>query len=96
MTEEKASTTLPGKVERLIKPLVPGECEKAEISVEGADDLYGEIRIDNIMINAEGETVSLKPGAEVAVTIEADPEDTTLKKVAESMSSPKMGHPPAR
>lgn len=96
MTEEKASTTLPGKVERLIKPLVPGECGKAEISVDGADPLYGEIRIENIMINAQGETISLRPGAEVVVTIEADPEDTTVKKLAESTSSQKMGHVPAR
>ena len=32
--------------------------------------------IENTMVNAEGETVSLKPGAEVDVVIEAAVEDT--------------------
>jgi hypothetical protein len=74
--DEKPSTTLPGTVEKIIKPWVSGEPEKAQISVEGADHLYREIRIENNLTNAEGETVSLKPGAEVGVTIEADSKDT--------------------
>lgn len=76
---EKPSTTLPGTVEKIIKPLIPGEPEKAQISVEGADHLYREIRIENTMTDANGESVSLKPGAEVDVTIEAAPEDTAKK-----------------
>jgi hypothetical protein len=35
--------------------------------------------IENTMVNAEGETVSLKPGAEVDVVIEAAVEDTIKK-----------------
>jgi hypothetical protein len=35
--------------------------------------------IENTMVNAEGETVSLKPGAEVDVVIEAAVEDTIEK-----------------
>ncbi len=81
---ERPSTTLSGKVERIIPPLGSREPEKAEISVEGADDLYGEIRIENTMTNAEGEVVTLKPGAQVNVTIEANAEDTTIKKIHES------------
>jgi len=77
--DEKPSTTLPGTVERIIKPWLPGDPEKAEISVQGADDLYREIRIENTITTAEGEAVSLKPGAEVSVTIEASPEDTVPK-----------------
>ena len=50
--------------------------EKAEISVEGADELYREIRVDNEMLDASGKPVSLKPGAHVDVTIEAEPEST--------------------
>jgi hypothetical protein len=50
--------------------------------------LYREIRIENNFVNADGETVSLKPGAEVGVTIEADPEDT-IKKSDESPSAKK-------
>jgi hypothetical protein len=37
------------------------------------------IRIENKLKNADGETVGLKPGAQVEVTIEAEPEDTVKK-----------------
>ncbi len=79
MPDEKPSTTLPGTVEKIIAPWVPGQPEKAQISLQDADHLYREIRIDNNLTNAEGETVSLKPGAEVDVTIQADPKDTVKK-----------------
>jgi hypothetical protein len=85
---EKPSTTLPGTVEKIIKPYIPGEPEKAQIAIESADHLYREIRIENTMTNAEGDTVSLKPGAEVEVTIEADPKDT-IKKPDEPSAPPK-------
>jgi len=48
--------------------------------VEGADHLYREIRIDNTLTNENGDEVSLKPGAQVEVTVEADAKDTTPKK----------------
>jgi hypothetical protein len=37
---------LRGTVQKVLKPILPWEPEKAEISVEGADDLYREIRYD--------------------------------------------------
>jgi uncharacterized cupredoxin-like copper-binding protein len=77
---EKPSTILPGTVEKIIKSPFPKEPEKAQISVEGADHLYREIRIDNTLTNENGEEVSLKPGAQVEVTVEADAKDTTPKK----------------
>ena len=52
--------------------------------VEGADDLYREIRIENVLKDENGQKVALKPGAHVEVTIEADPEHTTKKKRLES------------
>jgi uncharacterized cupredoxin-like copper-binding protein len=73
---EKPITNLTGVVERIIKPLIPSQPEKAQIAVEQADHLYREIRIDNNMIDAEGHNVRLKPGAEVEITIKADPEHT--------------------
>jgi hypothetical protein len=73
------STTLPGTVERIIKPLFPGEPEKVQIAVEGADHLYKEIRIENTLSDEDGNEVSLKAGAQVEVTVEADPEATTPK-----------------
>lgn len=82
--ERKASATLPGKVERVIKPHPQsGEPEKAQIAVEGADHLYREIRVPNKLIDNEGHKVKLKPGAEVEVKIEADPASTTTEPVTE-------------
>ena len=74
---EKPSTTLPGTVEKIIKPLSPDDPEKAQITVEGADHLYREIRIENTLTDENGDQVRLKPGAEVEVTVEAPPEATT-------------------
>jgi len=77
---EKPSVTLPGTVEKIIPPTGPGEPEKAQIDVEGADDLYRELRIENTLTTEDGEKVKLKKGAEVDVTVEADPTATTPKK----------------
>jgi hypothetical protein len=76
---ENPSTTLPGTVERIIKPLSADEPEKAQIAIEGADDLYREIRIENTLTDEKGDEVRLKQGAEVEVTIEAPPEATAPK-----------------
>ena len=74
---ENPSATLPAIVEKIIK--FPGAPEKAQVAVEGADHLYREIRIENTLIDENGRKVGLKPGAEVQVTVEAEPEDTTPK-----------------
>jgi len=73
---EKPSTTLPGTVEKIIKSPIPGEPEKAEIAVEGTEDLYKEIRIENTLTDQDGNEVRLKKGAQVEVHVEADPEAT--------------------
>ena len=49
-----------------------GEPEKAQIGIEGADHLYREIRVPNRLTDANGQKVTLKEGAEVEVTIEAE------------------------
>ena len=77
---EKPSTTLPGTVEKIIKPITPADPEKAQIAVKGADDLYREIRIENTLTKSDGEKVGLKPGAEVEVTVEAPVTATTPKR----------------
>ena len=76
---ENPSATLPAVVEKIIKPPYEGVPEKAQIAVEGADHLYKEIRIENTLTDENGREVKLKPGVEVEVTIEADPEATTPK-----------------
>ena len=76
---ERPNVTLPGKVKKIIEPKHPREPEKAEISVEGADDLYREIRIENSLTDENGVEVRLKKDAEVDVTVEADKDATTPK-----------------
>jgi len=73
---EKSSVTLPGTVEKVIEPTFPDEPEKAQIAVEGADDLYREIRIENTLKTENGVELSLKKGAEVEVTVEAEIKET--------------------
>jgi predicted DNA-binding antitoxin AbrB/MazE fold protein len=81
---DKPSTTMPATVDKIIKPLFDSEPEKAQIAVEGADHLYRELRIENVLTGEDGEQVRLKEGAEVQVTIEADPEATTQSQETQS------------
>ena len=78
-SNDKPKVTLPGTVEKIIKPIVPSEPEKAQINIEGAEDLYREIRVENTLKNEKAEEVALKEGAPVDVTIEAEEKDTTKK-----------------
>ena len=78
-TTDRPNVTLPGKVEKVIESPHPSEPEKAQISVEGADTLYKEIRIENELKDANGKRVRLKEGADVDVTVEAEKEATRPK-----------------
>jgi hypothetical protein len=77
--KDKPSITLPGTVEKII-PAVGPIPEKAQISVETAEDLYKEIRVENALKDANGNPVALKKGAEVEVTIKADSKTTVPMK----------------
>jgi anti-sigma B factor antagonist len=74
---EKPSVTLPGTVEHIIGSPHPSVPEKAEISIQGADELYQEIRIENTLTDEHGDEVRLKKGAHVEVTVEAELAATT-------------------
>jgi hypothetical protein len=76
---KKKRKRLRGKVQKVLKPIVPLEPEKAQISVDEADELYREIRVENALTDENGERVRLKPGAEVDVIVEADTDATTKK-----------------
>jgi hypothetical protein len=74
--DPKASVTLPGTVDKII-PEIPGcKPEQVQIAVEGADDLYREIRVENRLQDESGNAVSLEEGADVQVTVAADAEAT--------------------
>lgn len=47
--------------------------------MEGTDDLYREIRIENKLVDENGNEVKLKEGASVEVTVEAESAATTVK-----------------
>ena len=68
-----------GTVQKIIKPPIPSQPEKAQIDIEGADDLYREIRVENVVTSEDGDKAALKPGAEVDVILEADSSATTKK-----------------
>lgn len=90
--KSKASTTLPGKVEKVIHPHPQsGEPEKAQIGVEGADHLYREIRVPNRLVDEKGQKVKLEEGAEVEVTIEADPVVNNSAPTPDPSGTPRRG-----
>jgi hypothetical protein len=75
----KKRKKLRGTVEKIIPPLTPGEPDKPQIHIKEADHLYQEIRIENALQDEKGQKVSLKPGADVDVVIEADSSATMTK-----------------
>jgi hypothetical protein len=74
---KKPKTKKKGVVQKIIKNL--DEPEKAEIRIDGAEELYREVRIENKLEKDDGGTVKLKQDAPVDVTVEADEKDTTSK-----------------
>ena len=74
MKDEKASATVRGTVEEVVKPKAPKEPEKAHIAVEGPDHHRKVISIENTLTDKSGHAVHLKPGEEVEVTVKAETE----------------------
>jgi hypothetical protein len=68
---EHPSTTMPGTVAKIIASLPPGQPEKAQIAVEGADRGYRDLRIESTLTDENGDDVKLKKGAHVEVTVAA-------------------------
>jgi len=76
--QHKATVTLTGVVEQIIEPVgsVP---ERALIEIQGAEDQYSEIRIENALSDGDGQKVKLKLGEKVNVTIETTTGGTEKK-----------------
>ena len=75
--KKKTKTTKHGTVKKIIKSPDPSVPEKAEVEVHDADELYKEIRIDNVLEDEQGKKVKLKEDAPVDITVEADQKSTT-------------------
>jgi hypothetical protein len=71
---DDAVSSLPGTVEKIIKP-IRGEAEKVQIVIQNGDDPNQKIRIASILADARGETVSLKKGAPVQIVVRPKPKD---------------------
>jgi hypothetical protein len=78
---EKSIAIMAGTVVDFIKSPFPSEPEKARMSVEGADHLYREIRIDNTLTTEKRREGEPETGAQVEVTVKAKPEATIPKKI---------------
>jgi hypothetical protein len=76
---ENPSATLHGTVEKIIPSRVTSEPERAQISIDGADDLYKELRIENTLTDEGGNEVRLKRGATVEIIVEAEPQAVSTK-----------------
>jgi hypothetical protein len=59
---ENSSSSLRGTVEKIITSRVSTEPEKAQISIEGADHLYKELRIENTLTDEGGKEVHFETG----------------------------------
>lgn len=75
----KKRKKLHGFVKKVIKPILPKEIEKAEIQIDEADDLYKELRIENIVMDEKGQRDSLKQGEDVEIVVETDPDKSKQK-----------------
>jgi len=75
--KKKPRTTKHGTVTKIIKSPDPSVPEKAEVEIHEADELYKEIRIDNVLEDEQGKKVKLKQDAPVDITVEADQKSTT-------------------
>jgi hypothetical protein len=67
---EDPNTTMPGTVDRII-PSRLSEPEKAQISIQGRENKYRSLRIENTLHDEDGGEVRLKKGAYVDITIAA-------------------------
>jgi uncharacterized protein YfaS (alpha-2-macroglobulin family) len=65
------STTMPGKVNKIISSPHTSQPEKVQIAVDGADQRYRNLRIENSLTDEHGDDVKLKKGAHVDVTVTA-------------------------
>lgn len=64
-----ASVTLRGSVEKIIPSSANSGSDAVQIVIEGAETLYREIRIQNLLQDSDGGIVILRPGSEVEITI---------------------------
>jgi hypothetical protein len=82
-----AIQSLSGTVDKIIRPLVPGEAEKVQISVHGSDEPDQKIRIPNGFTNVRGDKVALKQGSSIHLTVREKPQlEEGIKELEEQQA----------
>lgn len=77
---KRLRTKKQGRVRRVIKPSHPGMHEKVQIEVDGANELYRDLRIENAMEDGNGNKAKLKEEMPVEVVIETREEPAVPAK----------------
>lgn len=72
-----ATMHLVGRVEKLIDGTRTGSPNQVQIIVEGAEALYGELRVANVLQNEKGGKVTQNRGAEIEITMTVNVKSTT-------------------
>jgi hypothetical protein len=81
---------MPGTVDKIIQSPRPSQPEKAHIAVDGADRRYRNLRIENNLIDENGDDRKLEKGARVEVTVTADP-DTSAAAINKARQPARRG-----
>jgi hypothetical protein len=66
---EQPSSTVPGIVAKIVPSPSSSKPEKVQITVDGPDRRYRDLRIENTLTDEHGDEVKLKKGAHVEVTV---------------------------
>jgi hypothetical protein len=66
---EQPSSTVPGIVAKIVPSPSSSKPEKAQITVDGPERGYRDLRIENTLTDEHGDDVKLKKGAHVEVTV---------------------------
>jgi len=74
---EQPSTTMPGTVDKIVPSPRPSQPEKAQITVDGADQRHRDLRIENTLTDENGDDVKPKRGDRVEITVTAGPKTST-------------------
>jgi hypothetical protein len=72
-SSEQPTVTMLGTVDKIIPPPRSSEPEKAQISIQGARRPHRDVRIENTLLDENGDDVKLKKGAHVEVTVTSEP-----------------------
>jgi hypothetical protein len=74
----RGDATLPDtNVDKIIPSPRPNKPEQAQIAIDGAEPRHRDLRIDNTFTDEHGDDVKLKKGAQVEVTVTAEPKTST-------------------